>query len=203
MITLCMDTSQKFLVLALYQDEKLIASCQKDSWKKQSELIFPQLDTLLKSAGYTPQDINQVVVTKGPGSYTGVRIAMTIAKVMCSLGNLPLYSCSTMELVGSLADHCAVVLDARSQRAYFAIVNNGVLEEREQALPLSEIKQILAQRPELTVVGDGSLVGQEDNVGDLAQGFMKCQSCWQQVENIHLLVPEYLKSAEDYLVKKA
>ena len=79
MITLCMDTSSKFLVLALIQEDELIGKRCLSSWKRQSEMIFPQLTELLAECGLTPKAIDQVVVTKGPGSYTGVRIAMTVA----------------------------------------------------------------------------------------------------------------------------
>ena len=43
MITLCMDTSHVFLVLGIIEDDRVIASVQKECWKKQSEEIFPQL----------------------------------------------------------------------------------------------------------------------------------------------------------------
>lgn len=46
MKTLCMDSSHKYLVLGLYEDNQLIAGYAKESWKNQSEMIFPQLIAL-------------------------------------------------------------------------------------------------------------------------------------------------------------
>ena len=203
MITLCMDTSSKFLVLALIQEDELIGKRCLSSWKRQSEMIFPQLTELLAECGLTPKAIDQVVVTKGPGSYTGVRIAMTVAKVLCSTANLPLYALPTLELIGAGKTKAAVLLDARSQRAFFGIIENGRLSGKEEVLPLSEIQGRIDNADGLELVGDCSLLGLEDCYPDLAQAFLTTRSQWQKVENVHLLVPEYLKSADDYLVKKA
>ena len=203
MITLCMDTSSKFLVLGLIRDDEVIAECCISSWKKQSELIFPELIKLLDQASLTPQDINEVVVTKGPGSYTGVRIAMTVAKVLCSSAHLPLYTLPTLELIGAGKEHAAVLLDARSKRAYFGIVENGKLTGKEEALPLTEIQQRLEDIDNIELVGDCSLLGFEDNYPNLAEAFLTARPQWVKVDNVHLLVPEYLKSSEEYLVKKA
>ena len=203
MITLCMDTSSKFLVLALIQEDERIGKRCLSSWKRQSEMIFPQLTELLAECGLTPKAIDQVVVTKGPGSYTGVRIAMTVAKVLCSTANLPLYALPTLELIGAGKTKAAVLLDARSQRAYFGMIENGRLSGKEEVLPLSEIQGRIDNADGLELVGDCSLLGLEDCYPDLAQAFLTTRSQWQKVENVHLLVPEYLKSADDYLVKKA
>lgn len=203
MITLCMDTSSKFLVLALIQEDELIGKRCLSSWKRQSEMIFSQLTELLAECGLTPKAIDQVVVTKGPGSYTGVRIAMTVAKVLCSTANLPLYALPTLELIGAGKTKAAVLLDARSQRAYFGMIENGRLSGKEEVLSLSEIQARIDNADGLELVGDCSLLGLEDCYPDLAQAFLTTRSQWQKVENVHLLVPEYLKSADDYLVKKA
>ena len=57
MITLCMDTSSKFLVLALIEEDRLIGKRCLSSWKRQSEMIFPQLTELLEECHLTPKAI--------------------------------------------------------------------------------------------------------------------------------------------------
>ena len=203
MITLCMDTSSKFLVLALIEEDRLIGKRCLSSWKRQSEMIFPQLTELLEECHLTPKAINEVVVTKGPGSYTGVRIAMTVAKVLCSTAHLPLYALPTLELIGAGKTRAAVLLDARSQRAYFGMIEKGKLVGKEEVLPLSEIQARIEETGDLELAGDCSLLGLEDCYPDLAEAFLIARPQWQKVENVHLLVREYLKSADDYLVKKA
>ena len=111
MITLCMDTSHIYLVLALIRDDQVIARVQEECWKKQSEEIFPQLIGMMKKVQLEPEDIDQIVISEGPGSYTGVRIAMTVAKVISALRRLPLYTVGTLQLYAGRED-CRVLLDA-------------------------------------------------------------------------------------------
>ena len=63
-----------------------------EAFKKQSETIFVELNRLLKETNLDYKDIDRVIITKGPGSYTGIRIAMTIAKVLCSQMHKELYT---------------------------------------------------------------------------------------------------------------
>ena len=52
------------------------------------------------------------------------------------------------------------------------------------------------------IVGDGHLINQEDVWPDIAENFLVTMDKWQRADNVHLVVPEYLKSSESYLVKK-
>ena len=127
MITLCMDTSTQYLVIALIRDDQIVAKFQEKCWKKQSEELFPRLMDLMKEAGLEPEDIGQVVVSEGPGSYTGVRIAMTVAKVFCAMRNLPIATVGTLQLFAGMEPRARVVLDARGGRVYTAVYEYGVL----------------------------------------------------------------------------
>ena len=200
MITLCMDTSQSFLVLALYRDETLIASYQEPCWKKQSEELFPQLMKLMEEHSLQPEDIGEVVITEGPGSYTGVRIAMTAAKVFCAMRNVPLYTIGSLQLAAGILPHVRVLMDARGHRAYHAVYENGIRTGELAAVDVDEIRQLAGEDEK--VAGDGHLIGREDYWPDLAANFMALKPFWKKAENVHLLTPEYLKSSEAYLVKR-
>ncbi|MEG0734520.1 tRNA (adenosine(37)-N6)-threonylcarbamoyltransferase complex dimerization subunit type 1 TsaB [Anaerorhabdus sp.] len=198
MITLCMDTSHKHLTLALIKDDALLASSMTECFKQQSETIFPELEVLCKEANVQPSDINQIVIASGPGSYTGVRIAMTIAKVFCATKDIPCYTLNTLQLYSGNHDNCCVLLDARGKRAYFGKFNKGVAIEDLGVYTLDEISAFITNEE---VLGDGTLIGREDIYVDLAKSFLDLKPQWKKVENIHLLVPEYLKSSDEYLVK--
>lgn len=193
MITLCMDTSHTWLVLALIKDDQLIARVQKKCWKRQSEEIFPNLISMMDSVGLQSDDVDQIVISEGPGSYTGVRIAMTIGKVFCAMRDLPLYTLPTMLLYAGKED-CRVVMDARGKRVYTCRYKDGKALEEQRAVAIADL-----QIGEEEVIGDGSLVGKEDNWPDIAQHFLDLKDEWKKAENVHLVVPEYLKSAESYL----
>ncbi|MDD5881853.1 tRNA (adenosine(37)-N6)-threonylcarbamoyltransferase complex dimerization subunit type 1 TsaB [Erysipelotrichaceae bacterium Oil+RF-744-GAM-WT-6] len=197
MITLCMDTSTQYLVIALIRDDQIVAKFQEKCWKKQSEELFPRLMDLMKEAGLEPEDIGQVVVSEGPGSYTGVRIAMTVAKVFCAMRNLPIATVGTLQLFAGMEPRARVVLDARGGRVYTAVYEYGVLSGTVEAKPCEEVKAEILEAE--TVIGDGSLVGREDHIPDLAENFLALKDQWKYAENVHLVKPEYLKSSESYL----
>lgn len=199
MIRLCMDTSHKKLVLVLMKDEEILSFVEEDCFKKQSELINQKLDEMLKQHDVSPLSIDEICVTKGPGSYTGVRIAMTIAKVMGAMANIPVYTLSSLQLASGGCRNCLVLLDARSKRAYYGLVHEGVIIE--QGVDLIETIQNKNFMPDY-YAGDAELIHQNAVAVSLAESFMKLKDHWQLVENIHALAPEYLKSNDDYLVKK-
>ena len=95
MLTLCIDTSFRYLGLALIKDDAIIASYQKDCLKKLSETIFVILDDMFKTNNISPQEIDAICIAGGPGSYTGIRIAMTIAKTLAQVSDIALYTIST------------------------------------------------------------------------------------------------------------
>ena len=194
---LCMDTSTTFLTLGILQDGRVLGKIQEKCWKKQSEEIFPCLIRLFDECGMTPDDIDSIVISRGPGSYTGVRIAMSIAKVYASQKNLPLYTVSTLQLYAGKEDNCLVLVDARGGRAYTAVYDRGLLQGEEQAVPVQDIAA-----GDRKVIGDGHLIGAEDVYPDLVEHFLALKEDWLPAENVHLLVPEYLKPAAAYMVKK-
>jgi tRNA threonylcarbamoyladenosine biosynthesis protein TsaB len=198
MITLCMDTSHVFLVLALLQDDKVIAKVQKECWKRQSEEIFPELTAMMDSVSLKPEDIDQIVISKGPGSYTGVRIAMTVAKVFCAMADKPLYTIPTLQLYAGKRT-CRVITDARGKRVYTCAFRDGQPIEETRAEFIAEMSDEMKQGE---IIGDGHLIGREDNWPDIAENFLDLKDEWKKADNVHLVVPEYLKPATAYLIKK-
>ena len=198
MITLCMDTSHIMLALGLIEDDHVAASVQKECWKRQSEEIFPCLIEMMNQTGHKPDDIDQIVISEGPGSYTGVRIAMTVAKVFCAMKEVPLYTIGTLNLYAGL-NNCRVAIDARGKRVYTCAFRDGEAVEEQRAEYCEVLK---ASMTDELIIGDGHLVGAEDRYPDIIQNFLLLKKFWKKAENVHLVVPEYLKSADAYFVKK-
>ena len=69
MISLCMDSAYKNLILGVYKDKELLAGVSIEAFKKQSETIFVELNRILEEAKLDYADIDRVVITDGPGSY--------------------------------------------------------------------------------------------------------------------------------------
>lgn len=199
MISLCMDSAYKQLVLGLYKDKELLAGISLEAFKKQSETIFVELNRLLKETNLDYKDIDRVIITKGPGSYTGIRIAMTIAKVLCSQMHKEFYTISTMQLYAGIEKQANVILDARSQRAYVAHLEDGQIQGNTQILTLDEVKEFIETNPGI-VLGDADLIGQDVQKVDFLKNFIELEPYYEKVENIHALVPDYLKESDSYKV---
>lgn len=199
MKTLCMDTAHKNLVLVLMEDDKIVAGFSHESWKKQSETLFPELMKLMDEVKWSADDLDEVVITDGPGSYTGVRIAMSVAKVLCTTKNIPLYCISSLQLYAGDKEHTMVMLDARSKRAYTGILHHGVYEKDECIMTLDEIQEYLLTH-EVSVIGDTDLIGKEVQTIDYIGNFAKLRKQYRRIENVHILVPRYLKDQDSYKV---
>ena len=196
MITLCMDTSHTWLVIGLIKDDQVIGKVQEKCWKKQSEELFPRLTALMNDCRLQPEDIDQIVISKGPGSYTGVRIAMTVAKVFCAMADKPIYTVSTLLLYAG-KKNCRVVTDARGKRVYTCLFFDGKALEEERAVEIENL-----EIGDVNIVGDGALVGRQDEWPDIVDNFLELKDEWEKHDNVHLVVPEYLKSSASYLPQK-
>lgn len=194
MLTLCIDTAYKYLTCALILDNELIAYKSYECFKKQSEEVFVCLDNIFKENNLNRKDIDSICISEGPGSYTGVRIAMSIAKVIGEVKPCDVYTISTLKLYASNNENTMVILNARADRAYVGIYNNGetILDDCILEIKDIDIKQY-------KVIGDGSLVNKEDYFENIAEAFLKTKNSWTKVQNIRYLVPKYLKESESYL----
>ncbi len=193
MLTLCIDTSFRYLGLAIIKDDELIASYQEECAKKLSETIFVILDDLCKKNGIRPKDIDAICIAKGPGSYTGVRVAMTIAKTLAQVSGMTLYTISTLKLYAAGAPKTMVIMDARAERAYVGAYDGEKTLIEDTVMPLVDI-----DTEGYGLVGDLHLLGKADKDPDIATAFLKTKGSWQEVKEVAYLVPEYLKATADY-----
>lgn len=192
-----LDTSHIDLNIGLVNDETLIASYAQPSPKTQSENIIPKLDELFSMAGWNIDEVDGVVVTRGPGSYTGVRIAMTVAKVLCSTKNIPLFTVSTLQAMAGMHEHALVLLDARSNRVYAGIYDKGVAVMADCILSLEEARK-LPEEFGYTCIGDASLIGCPSRPITLLENIVQLKPFWEQVPQVHQLMPTYLKDQDAY-----
>lgn len=187
MKTLIIDTSHSLLAVGLCDDNGILASRQALMHKKQSESLLVFVSELMDEMNWKPADLERLVITDGPGSYTGMRIGITFAKTLAlTCPNLSLYTVDTLlSLTGKLDGFSFI--DARSQRTFGAFVENGVVSDERVYLfdELSDIKS--------DMFGDLSLFGEVNRYGDVIQNILDVQESWNLVENPDVLVPRYLK----------
>lgn len=195
MLILAIDTSHKYLSLALIRDNELIDSVHELCFKKQSEKIFVEMKKMFDRQKLSPNTIDAVCIAVGPGSYTGIRIGMTIAKVLCSMKEIPLYTISTLCLYANNNPKSLVILDARSKRAYLGKYDYSIALVADTVL---EIDKIVFD--DFNLIGDLSLIDKEDFYYNTPQAFLNTIESWNLVENVDLLTPTYLKETKEYEV---
>ncbi|MBR2801995.1 MAG: tRNA (adenosine(37)-N6)-threonylcarbamoyltransferase complex dimerization subunit type 1 TsaB [Erysipelotrichaceae bacterium] len=192
MLTLCLDTAYKYLSVSLIEDDQILAAYDEICPKRQSEEIFQVLNRILQEGHKEILSIDSLCISCGPGSYTGVRIAMTLAKTIASLRELDLYTISTLRLYAANEKDTMVLMDARAKRAYVAVYDEAECLLSDCVLPLEEIDPA-----DHRLVGDASLFGKEDRMPKISEAFLRTRAYWQKVDNVDHLVPVYLKEDKD------
>ena len=117
MYTLYIDTHFVKLVLAVLKDGKLILKKEMES-DHQAEYTVSLLEELLNDLNLVPEDLNQIVVISGPGSFTGVRIGVVIAKMIGYTLNIPIKALTYLEAI-DLLYHEDVVLGIKDRNGAF------------------------------------------------------------------------------------
>ena len=196
MKTLALDTSHRFLTIALIEDDRLVIGIQQPSLKTQSETIMVQIQRLFEEAGWKPTDLNALVLTDGPGSYTGLRISMTVAKVLGLVQGIQLYTLSSLQLLCGTQDDVYAVMDARAKRVYTGHYRKGIAVHEDTTLT---IEDALTKIPtDAVVVGDASLLHHPERPSDCLKHFIDLKDQWKPVDNVHTLSPRYLKDTDNY-----
>ena len=157
MVVLFIDTCNRLLGVGLEKDGVLVYKKEYDAFKKQSELLASEIDECLKVSNTKPSDISKVVVTNGPGSYTGIRIGLTFAKVFAASLNIELVVISSLMALAGKKSNVLSIIDARSKRAYYGIYNNGKVIKEDSVDYLENIN-IEGYK----LVGDTYLFNQEE-----------------------------------------
>ena len=96
MKVLAFDTSSKALSLAILEDKQVLAETTINIKKNHSITLMPAIDFLMSSLDLTPKDLDRIVVAEGPGSYTGLRIAVATAKTLAHTLKIELVGMSSL-----------------------------------------------------------------------------------------------------------
>ena len=118
---LAVETSTEYCSVALWQDGTVRERCELVG-QKHSEVLMTMLDALLKDAGITVKQVDGIAFGKGPGSFTGVRIACGAAQGLALGANLPVVGVCTLEAIAETSGGEKVIaaLDARMGELYLA-----------------------------------------------------------------------------------
>lgn len=129
MISLFLDTSNKYITLAIFKDNIECYLYHEKIKKTLSVEILPLIENALADCSIKTKDINKIYVSTGPGSFTGIRIGLTIMKVMAWSLNIDIVPISSLELLATTnfdTDYIIPYIDARRGNCFIAIYDNNL-----------------------------------------------------------------------------
>ncbi len=159
-VYLGIDTATPNLVLGLYSPQAGVLGVYENRLERNiTKHIIPEIDNLFTQAKLKKSKLSGITVGLGPGSYTGIKIALATAKGLARGLNIPLQGVSTLEAIAFAAlkesEIAIIALDARRDNIYAAIYkkedNKIICLEQEEKVNINEIKD---KYPEHIIIKD-------------------------------------------------
>ena len=205
---LAMDTSNKALSLALLHDKELLGQVTLNIKKNHSITLMPAIDFLMNSLDMKPTDLDRIAVAQGPGSYTGLRIAVATAKTLAHTLKIELVGVSSLQaLIPDQVEGLVIpIMDARRNNVYAGFYQFGQVVQPEAHLPLAEVLEMAgAANQPVTFVGETAAFAEQIESA-LPQAAIQPTLPDAAVigrlgldlpaQSIHDFVPNYLKRVE-------
>ncbi len=161
MVTILLDSSNTNLSVGIARDNLLLESISYEAWQQQSEYMIPELNKLLEKYGVKMDEIKEVIVAKGPGSYTGVRIAITIAKTIATALDAKLYAVSSLRVQKDRKSPSICLINARSGRSYIGVYEGEKTLLADQIMKNDDVMKYIADHPNYSVCGNVKYLGLE------------------------------------------
>ncbi len=220
MKVLAIDTSNYPLGIALIDNQQVIGEYITNIKKNHSVRVMPAIENLCRECEVKPADLERIVVAEGPGSYTGVRIGVTIAKTLAWTLQIPLVGVSSIEVLAASAaryfpGYVAPLFDARRGQVYTGLYRsqNGALEavKKDQLILAKDwAEQLIEMSEPVLFVGNDVSIHKEvlaSIMGDQARfahytennprpGELAHLGVHREPVDVHSFVPNYIRLAE-------
>lgn len=197
MISLFIDTSASDVSIAILKEEKILSKINKNIPNKHSIYVVPFIDEVLKNASLTPDKVEKIYVVTGPGSFTGVRIGVTIAKTYAYLRKIPITAVSSLKML-ALSNNNETILsliDAKHDNYYLGLYNKAKEEIiKEHFVNKEEVLEII-MKYHPTIVSAEEINNKEIKSMKQELDISKIIAYYQkkEEENYFTIKPNYLK----------
>ncbi|MBQ3512031.1 MAG: tRNA (adenosine(37)-N6)-threonylcarbamoyltransferase complex dimerization subunit type 1 TsaB [Bacilli bacterium] len=198
---LYIDTSSSYLYAGIAEDNNLLAEVKKEFGTSLSEEALPEIVSLFTKTNLTAKDIDKIIVVNGPGSFTGIRIGITIAKVYAWSLNIPITTITSLEamMLSSNTNKIKVpMIDARRRYVFSAIYNeNNQVILKPQHIKMDDLNKELEKLSDYTIIAKDELE-EYDNKEDYNPDILRIINYFKDKEaiNPHGVNPDYLKLTE-------
>ncbi len=193
MFSVLLDSSNTSLTVVLAKDDILLESISYEAWQTQSEHMIPELDKLLNKYGVQRNQISDVVVAIGPGSYTGVRIAITIAKTIAAVLPVKVYAISSLRCQKDSKNPSICVINARSGRSYFGVYEDDKVLVEDMILTNDKVQEYIKEHPDFVVCGNATYLGVNGKQPDIARELLSLKKVVFPVKDPLAVKPVYMK----------
>ena len=165
MLVLAIDTATKIGSVALY-DDKIGVIGELNIYVKinHSAVIMSMIDNLFKMTKLTINDVDRIAITVGPGSFTGIRIGVAVAKGLCYGTEKSIVGINELDLLANNIEgfqgEIVSLIDARKERVYYSIYEKNSELKRVSDYKDGEIRELLENLKGKTPIfcGDGAIV---------------------------------------------
>ena len=190
---LLLDSSSTQLSVALSDGATIVNQKSYYAWQSQSELMVPEIVNLLKETGASFKSLKAIAVSIGPGSYTGVRIALTIAKIIGYSLKIPVYAGSSLQMLRSGDQPTICLINARSGRSYFGVYQGSTPLVPDSILSNKEVLAYINDHPNYKLGGALEYLHLQSQEADIYTNLLHLTKTSNPIEDIHALKPVYLK----------
>ena len=199
MKTLAFDTCLDKTYITLNNGDKIIKSevIFSDGENYHSAYLISTIVKILKNAGLEPKDIDMIATDIGPGSFTGIRACVTVARVLAQQLNIKAVGVSSLEILSKiLGDNDLVALDARKNKAYIydgKIKGAVELEEVDKLVKGRRVITDNSLKSRLSQYADNAISYQEGNypLGDILSklALTKQETEWTKLKPLYIQPP--------------
>lgn len=195
MITLYIDTSSSYLYAGIVKDSNLLVEVKENLGHSLSEMALPRIVEMFEKTKLNARDINKIIVVNGPGSFTGIRVGLTIAKVFAWGLNIPITTITSLEaMAASIKDIRVLVpiIDARHGFVYAAIYEEDSVLLSPSYIKLEELYRKIP-RECIFITNDSIELNSKKcnyipNILTIVNNYVD-----KEAINAHMVNPEYLK----------
>lgn len=194
MYSLLLDSSNTKLAVGIAKDDILLDKIYYDAWQRQSEFMIQEINNILSRNKILPSQINEIIVTDGPGSYTGVRISLTIAKVVGVLNeNVKIYLLSSLEILKDKNNLSICLMNARSNRSYVGIYKDNEVIINDCVLENKNIEKLIEKYKNISICGETEYLGLKSCKYDIFNNMLDIKKHKDPVKDVLKIKAVYLK----------
>lgn len=144
MYKLFISTYSELITIGLFKDNTLIMQKEKESEKSHSIYLVPMIDEVLKENNIECQDLSEILVVNGPGSFTGIRLGVTVAKTLAYTLNIPIKTISSIEAISaSIKADNKIITISDTKGKYLGIFENNKLVNELMYLRKTDYEQYI------------------------------------------------------------